>query len=509
MKSNTKKSAIKGIVFLTLLFIISISSACINIVHASSSDNYSEQIGVKKQRALNQFVESDNIGGGISYKRIYLNMKNNVSLSPGEIGYFTYTPESDFYFVVETYGSFDTKIQVSNTSSGTIIDDDSGTSLNAKVEFKGVQGKPIYIATKLYNSTISGNFSIQLRKQRVSMFAYDDSEGNSTIPDLNTPYNKLNPMFEVIKYENTSSSDALSTDDRDLAKINSEIMFFTGHGYKNSPTEKGFGVAFKTGGITTTTSINMDRTKVAMWAACYSANSTNSTNSSIAEYSVKKGAKAAVGFTESVTFSSSKTFTNRFFTKLSEGSTVKEAASYGASGLLWPWDNGKKYVIFGNESIRITDPTNSIITFNLKSINTNILTELNNDVFVVDIDQNSKRYYEQIDGVLTNSFVDITYDENNKIIDVKDYRKNLNQFSSINNAFMNHSISRTISIDGTIYQLDDELSRNIVYVSLNNVMTPVEIITASYIRNGLTIEETSCINLTNGQKLDYSEINSL
>lgn len=209
MKSNTKKNAIKGIVFLTLLFIISISSACINIVHASSSDNYSEQIGIKKQRALNQFVESDNIGGGISYKRIYLNMKNNVSLSPGEIGYFTYTPESDFYFVVETYGSFDTKIQVSNTSSGTIIDDDSGTSLNAKVEFKGVQGKPIYIATKLYNSTISGNFSIQLRKQRVSMFAYDDSEGNSTIPDLNTPYNKLNPMFEVIKYENTSSSDAL------------------------------------------------------------------------------------------------------------------------------------------------------------------------------------------------------------------------------------------------------------------------------------------------------------
>lgn len=113
-------------------------------------------------------------------------MKNNVSLSPDEIGYFTYTPESDFYFVVETYGSFDTKIQVSNTSSGTIIDDDSNTSLNAKVAFKGVQGKPIYIATKLYNSTISGNFSIQLRKQRASMFAYDDSEGNSRFIDKYT-----------------------------------------------------------------------------------------------------------------------------------------------------------------------------------------------------------------------------------------------------------------------------------------------------------------------------------
>ncbi len=134
------------------------------------------------------------------------------------------------------------------------------------------------------------------------MFAYDDNKGNSTISDLNTLYEKLKSMFEVIKHENKSSSDALSLDDRDLSKINSEIMFFSGHGYKNSPTEKGFGVAFKTGGITTNTTINMDRTKVAMWSACYSANSTNSKNLSIAEYAVKNGAKASVCFTESIFF---------------------------------------------------------------------------------------------------------------------------------------------------------------------------------------------------------------
>lgn len=509
MKSSIKKNVIKGIALLTLLFQISISISGVNVVNASSTSNYLDQIDVKKQRVLNQFVELENGEGGASYTRVYLNMKNDVSLSAGEIRYFTYTPESDFYFVVETDGSFDTKIQVSNTYSGTIIDGYSGTGLNAKVEFRGVQGQLIYIATKLYNSNISGNYSIQLRKQRISMFAYEDSEGNSTIPDLNTPYTKFSPMFEAIKYENKSASDALATDDRDLAKINSEIMFFSGHGYKNSPSEKGFGVAFKSGGITTSTTINLDRTKVAMWSACYSANATNSKNLSIAEYSINKGAKSAVGFTESVSFSSSKTFTNRFFTKLSEGSTVKEAASHGASGLIWPWDNAKKYVIFGNESVRVTDSTTSISAFNLRPINTNILVELSDDVVVVDMDENSKRYYEQINGVLSNSFVDITYDESNNIVDLKDYRKNLNNFNPINNTFMNQNLSSTISVDGSVYQLDEELSRNVVYVSLNNVMSPIEIITGNYINDGIIVEETSCINLTNGKKIDYSEINSL
>lgn len=323
--------------------------------------------------ALNYNLDEINNNDAISYSNININIKYNVFLQPGEISYFTYTPDGDYYYVVETYGHSDTKLQVTNTYCGTIIDDNSGSEFNAKIEFRGIKDKPIYISTKFNNPNISGTYTLQLRKQRASMFAYEDSNGNSTIDDLNTPYSKLNPMFETIKYVNTSASDALTNDERSLAKINSEIMYFTGHGYKTDQNNKGYGVAFKTGGITTSKSINMDRTKVAMWAACYSANSTNSKKLSIAEYSVNKGAKSAVGFTETVSFSSSRTFTNRFFTKLSEGATVKEAASYGASGLVWPWDNGKKYVIFGDENVRITDSTNSISTFNLKPVNYNII----------------------------------------------------------------------------------------------------------------------------------------
>ncbi len=453
------------------------------------------------------------IDAGDDYEEPYvdlsLNSKHDVLVSSGDIRYFTYTPKSDSYFVVETYGSLDTKLHVSNTYTGAICDDDSGVGLNAKVEFRGVQANPIYIATKLYNSNISGNYQIQLRKQRVSMFAYDDNKGNSTIPDLNIPFTKLSPMFETIKYENTSASEALLNDERDLAKINSEIMFFSGHGYKNNSTEMGFGVKFKTGGITTSKTINMDRTKVAVWAACYSANSTNSKKISIAEYSINNGAKSSIGFTESISFSSSKTFTNRFFTKLSEGSTVKEAASYGSNGLIWPWDSAKKYVIFGDDSIRITDSTTSSGTFRSRSINTNIVLESNENYYIVDIDQNSKRYYETINGILTNSFVDVIYDDNNNIIDIDDYRKDLSHINSINQSINNQSLLNTISIDNTSYQLDKEISRNIVYVSINNDMTPIIILTGNYVFNEIVIEESRCINLTNGEELEYSEINSL
>ncbi len=81
-----------------------------NVVNASFNNNSPKLAGVIESNKLNVCFELDNATEEISYKRIYLNIKNDVILSPGEISYFTYTPESNFYFVVETYGSSDTKI---------------------------------------------------------------------------------------------------------------------------------------------------------------------------------------------------------------------------------------------------------------------------------------------------------------------------------------------------------------------------------------------------------------
>lgn len=135
--------------------------------------------------------------------------------------------------------------------------------------------------------------------------------------------------------------------------------------------------------------------------------------------------------------------------------------------------------------------------------------DLNNDIFVVDINDYSKRYYEKVNGCLTNSFIDVVYDENNKIINVLDYRKDLNNIDLINNKFKNFCLLKSITINNCIYNLEEEQSRNIVYFSLNNIMTPIEIITANYTYNGIIIENTICINLNNGKEIDYSEINSL
>ncbi|MDE6407580.1 MAG: CHAT domain-containing protein, partial [Anaeroplasmataceae bacterium] len=370
------KKIVKLSLILVVLSLFSINLFSIS-VSASECGDFFKENEFMTNSDLSYEIISDN---GTNYTRIYLNVKNDVTLNSGEIAYFTYTPEADFYFVVETIGDYDTKLRVENTATGTIINDDSCGNLNAKVEFKGLQGKPVYISTKFFSSSTSGSFTLQLRKQRFSMFGYDDGHGHSTISDLKIPYNAFKSIFESIKYENGSSWEAFANDDRDLARINSEIMFFTGHGYKNDEDNKGFGVSFHTGGITTNDRfLNMKKTKVAMWAACYSANSTNPGNISIAEFSVRHGAQSAVGFSEAVEFSSSKTFTNRFFTKLASGATVKEAAKYGAEGLLWPWDNGKKYVIFGNEEMRVTDSSPTISSFSMRNSNLSIIDNLGDD----------------------------------------------------------------------------------------------------------------------------------
>ncbi len=445
---------------------------------------------------------------GNHYTKIYLNVKNEVTLSNGNIAYFIYTPELNFYFTVETFGMYNTKIKVENTSTGTIINDDSGEGLNAKVEFKGIKGQPVYISTKFYSSSTSGTFKLQLRKQRFSMFGYEDSEGNNTIPDLAGPYNAFNSLFESIKYENGSSGEALSNDDRDLARINSEIMFFTGHGFKSNENNMGYGVAFKYGGITTNNALNMNKTKVAMWAACYSANSTNSGKISISEYSINCGAKSSIGFSESVSFSSSKTFTNRFFTNLASGSTVKEAAEYGASGLLWPWDNGKKYVIFGDKEMSVIDCSTSISTFDLKPLSLSLIDNLDVDYEYISLDETNGRYYKKINNCLSNNFIDVTYKEG-KVVKIDDYRKKINNILKINPTYLNYTLPDKKRIGTQTFILEEETTRNIIYYAINNSMTPIEIIVGKYNDGCQIIEEVTCVNLALGHLIDYSDINEI
>ena len=448
------------------------------------------------------------------YQTLSLNYLYNVTISAGGNGYYKYTPTSDFYFVVETFGSYDTMLRVENTGTGTIVDDDSGRGLNAKIWFKGVAGQTIYIYTKFYSNSVSGSFNLQLRQQYFDMFAYDDSEGNSTIPDLNTPYNKFKDIFKSNKYENQSAEHALSMDERNLERINSEIMFFSGHGYKNSSTEMGFGVVFKEGDITTSTSLNMDETRVAMWSACYSANSTNSSDISIAEYSVNCGSKSAVGFKSEVSFSSARTFTNRFFTKLSTGATVNDSCKYASNGILWPWDNAKKYTIFGDSGIVITNSTTSNGTFNPNMLLRQSVTDINNNYDDLEserykkflLDKDEYRYYETINGFLTNSIVDVKY-EKEVIISINDMRTPTDIVMPINIA--EDKISVDNIINQSIQSNYEICNKNIIYYSFDDGMHPILVLDVLFSDSKSVFSENYAVDLFSGLQIDYCKINEI
>lgn len=219
------------------------------------------------------------------------------------------------------------------------------------------------------------------------------------------------------------------------------------------------------------------------------------------------GAKAAVGFSESVGFSSSKTFTNRFFDKLAAGWTVKTAASHAAKGLLWPWDAGKKYKIFGNESTSVTSSTVSQSSFAPVRIDYDLLEDLKENAYVVSLGSNEERYYQTINGRLTNSFVDVTVSDG-VVVSVDDCRKDFTYIQPISPSYLNKAVPQEIEKTGEIYHFAGRDFRHIVYFSDGQLMTPYEIVTADYVRNTDIIQETTCVSLTDGASIDYSLINA-
>ncbi len=436
---------------------------------------------------------------------LYINERKTVNVSQGNFACYTYTPSTNQFLILETFGDYDTKIRVENTSVGTIIDDDSGEDHNAKIYFQGVQGQTLYIYTKIYGYG-SATYQIQLRKQTFSMFAFNVS-GCNTQPDLTSPTNSFENIFDCKQYLNSSPLYALSLDDRGFTRINSDIFFFTGHGYGKNSGDAGCGVVFENGDLTTNTNLKMTQTKVAVWAACCSANSNNQHNKSIAEHSVDCGAKSAVGFTNEIGFSSSRIFTNRFFSKLATGATVKSSAQYGANGLLWPWDSAKDYVIFGDENTIVTGSTVSNSTFYVGSRSS--LTIPFNNYICIKTGDNYIRYYETINGCITNNLIDVEYD-NDKIISIENHINNYNKIlpkkdSIVNNLeiLINDKIT-TFNLNS--YKLDTSRT---CYYFMDNQMIPISVTPVAYEQGKYTIQDYICINLYTGEYIEYGNICSI
>lgn len=342
---------------------------------------------------------------------------------------------------------------------------------------------------------------------------YDSNDKVNTLPDLNKPYEYLSAIttgypYNVLKLENQSSSSIKSGSfNSGPAYMNADIIMVSGHGYGSENGDKGSGVKFINSSLYTHDLKNMNSVDFAMWATCYSANSNNYTKTSMAQASVNAGALSSIGFPDTISVSSSKTFTNRIFKKLAEGKTIAESAKYAKDGLLWLWDKARDYEIFGdsNTNILLLNPR-----ANMSSVNVNLVNQFNRDIASgswenFSTGENSFRYYKTINGMLSDMFYDVEYDANNNVIDIMCSKDSFNSNLVIKS--MNSS-ANLLNIKENVNICNVETYN--VYVTINNEMVPVQLTYYDeYHNDGYVTQEVVCKNLNDNSLIDYSLINSV
>ena len=471
------------------------------------------------------FAESDRF--------ITLNSQVYIDISgTSENAYYITLPDSQFY-VVETKGNTDTYLKVVGLSTGNLTDDDSGSGLNACVGFRGEGRKILIKVSGRFSSTI-GSTKLQIRKQQAAMFGfqYPASKGKTkgsgdinTAPDLEKPASALQSIYEIKKY-NTSTISAQSmsgNDERGIPTYNSEILFFSGHGYSgddgNGNKTYGFGVSFPAGdGFRIWQIGDMCNTKIAVWAACYSANQNNSYNSSMVHRSVEKGAKAALGWADATNVSPSKKFTDAFFTALSEGKTVSEAAEKGKSKVWWPWDAVRNYVLVGNGETIINSPiaNRSTEERNMQvsqavSSRKEFIDRINEGSWIrISDSDNQVRYYKTINECLTNDFYEVKYNEDREIVQVTHSGIYVDDGTvlteNVDLPLNSNNLNQTVKSDENESVLIKYESHK-VYVSIGSKIVPVLIEYNTYAdSNGSVYLDAVCTNLNDGTLIDYAEI---
>ncbi len=449
---------------------------------------------------------------------ISLNSIEDVHLGTGgEKTYFINISDNKYY-IVETFGNHDTHLSVSGLSTGILTDNNSGVLLNSAIGFKGETNRTIQITVRLNSSLTSGSFQLQIRKQQAVLYGFDypdKPDGTSDIntkPDLNKPYDDLSNLYNTYKFSdntNHSGSHMLSLDSRDHTRLNSEIVFFSGHGYGSKNGSQGSGVSFPSGSVWVYQLNSMENVKVVVWASCYSSNSNNSYNNSMSQGSVDAGATSAIGWPDTTTVGSSRVFTDRLFNKLSAGETIAYAANYAKNGLIWPWDNVRDYEIDGSTTAKITA---SYINKLNDTANSNIVKEFNNRIlkekgwYFLDNEDGTKRVYRTINGKLTNDFYDIEY-FGNEILSIKHSGVKMENQNILSINSIKTKIPDQVKVFNIVFDRLVDVEKYNVYYIYEEEIIPIEIKYCTYeTEGGLIYVDTICTNLNDNTSIDYSKI---
>lgn len=433
------------------------------------------------------------------FEDVTLNEKTLVSLSKGQSKTFEFTVPDDMYYAVETLKhnnvEHDTQLTINNLSTGNAYDDDHGLSLFSLIGFNNQGGRNISITVNFYDPEEAGTFYLQIRKQRAVYYGFDYGDWDiNTLSDLTVPYNSFSNLYQSYKFESGEIDRFLELDERGYSRYNSEIVFFSGHGSESGTISINNDVSLSLTQLT-----DMNNVRLAVWSSCYSAYEENSHGTSFVYKSIDAGASAAIGFPDTISVTSSRSFTDDLFEKLAAGYTIKNAAEYAADQLIWPFDNVKDYVVAGAGFYTLATP---VFTKSLPSnpFQNNLMNNYNDlltrDYAVYD-NGNVNRYYMTINGILTNQFVDIP-----KNISMQNY------------ATQNYTVGSNVTVLPILVDYDitdtETIENHLVYVIENNVATPILITYVTHTdETGATYCEAVCKNLNDGTYIDYGTINKV
>jgi hypothetical protein len=451
------------------------------------------------------------------FEDLTLNEQQSVTLSASEIRSFEFTVPDNKYYVVETMQAValvDTVLLISNLTVGSKENDDGGVGYYSLYGFNNQGGRTLTISVRLWDADLSGTFLLQIRRQQAVYYGGDYIDGSiNTTSDLNTPYNSFSSTYDSYKATNEGTAHFIETDSRDFRRFNSEIVFFSGHGLTNGgainfPDDTWFYSSSITG------LGKMKNVRLVVWSACYSS-LTPSSGIAMTTAATNGGAQSALGFPDTVTVTSARSFTNRLFQNLANGNTVSAAATSAANALIWPWDNCKDYQISGSGSITLANPLFTKSAVAPSTINSSVLAQFSallasGNYEAVSLDDGGTRYYKTVNGYLTNEVLDVYY--------------NGQSISKISGSIGNtQKIIRPIFTTPSVQIAHSLLQRDrsqtiaecegsyMVYIADRNEYTPVQIKYWKYtnVVTGAVYSEAVCINLFTGNIIDYSTINTL
>ena len=420
---------------------------------------------------------------------INLNDKVVMSLNVGETRTFKYLVPDNLMYAVETSKfanyNINTILQITNLTYYAVSEPNYDTIDFSLIEFCNKGGIVISIKIFLHSTSNLGPFYFQVRKQQAVLYGFE-YDGINTLPDLDTPFNELSNYYQTYKFENQITSHFLSEDERHLQRCNSEIVFFTGHGGKNNNY-----VVFSVDeyGLPDNEFLYEDdipsikNAKITIFSSCYSSRIIN--GSSMIDKAVEQGSQSAFGFSKKVSPSSARLFTNRLFEYLCNGETISQAASHASNHILFLFDSVKDYKVAGASYTRIVNASNVFSTNCIEIMYDINETKVDNNFIKYPNKDGSTRCYYNINGIISNYFIDITEKNGVKTI----LRTNINNIEDIEDI-----VVLPIKVD---YRRDS----NLIYYINNGLAIPVSCEEVD--ANGIL--EMKCTNLYDGALIKYEE----